>query len=69
VVLLGKREVKMAERGEMQARIAQVESSLDEKRAEGEALTAKRAAVVAAFEALVADMEQFKEPLSKIFFR
>ena len=69
MVLVGKREVKMAERGEMQAKITQIESSLDEKRAEGETLTAKRAAVVASFEALVADVEQFKEALSKIFFR
>lgn len=69
LVLEGKRAAKAAEQAELAGRLAEVGRALDAKRAEGDAAAARRAAVVAELEVLLADQAAFREQLTKVFNR
>jgi hypothetical protein len=69
VVLLAKHAAKAGEIEELVGRLEGVEGELADKRAAGEVLAAKRAEVVAQFEAAVAEAADLKEALAKIFFK
>ncbi|WIA29897.1 hypothetical protein OEZ86_012366 [Tetradesmus obliquus] len=69
LVLEGKRAAKAAEQAELAGGLAEVGRVLDAKRAEGDAAAARRAAVVAELEVLLADQDAFREQLTKVFNR
>jgi hypothetical protein len=69
LVLEGKRSAKAAEQAELAGRLAEVGRALDAKRAAGDAAAARRAAVVAELEVLLADQDAFREQLTKVFNR
>lgn len=69
VVLEGKLAAKTDEQSELAGRLAEVGRSLDGKKGEGESAAARRAAVVAELEVLLADQDAFRDQLTKLFYR
>lgn len=69
LVLEGQRAAKAAEQAELAGRLAEVGRALDAKHAEGDAANARRAAVVAELQVLLADQDAFREQLTKVFNR
>eukprot|EP00879_Flechtneria_rotunda_P013188 GHRR01013773.1.p1 GENE.GHRR01013773.1~~GHRR01013773.1.p1 ORF type:complete len:651 (+),score=294.03 GHRR01013773.1:456-2408(+) len=69
LVLEGKRADKAQDQAELAARLAEVNRSLDAKRAEGGAAAARKAAVMAELDVMLADQQAFRDSLTKIFNR
>lgn len=69
LALEAKRSAKLAEADEMAARLAELEAQLDDKRAEGEAVGGRRAALLEELGALLAEQDGFREALTRVFHR
>lgn len=69
VVLEGKLAAKAEEQAELAGRLAEVGRTLDAKKAEGDSAAARKAAVVAELDVLLAEHETYREQLTKVFNR
>lgn len=64
-----KHAAKALEAEEMVCRLAELDSQLADKRAEGEEAAGRRAVVIGELEVLLAEQDAFKDALTKAFYR
>jgi hypothetical protein len=68
-VLLAKRQTKQDDKQDILDKMQECVDRLERRKGELEGVAVKKAAVIAAFNALVPEGDAFREPLAKIFHR